>query len=136
MNRPARLPEQARVDTLLAAENASWPRNVGVPVYTNCPKASLQRAGQARRAAQSQRQVQVRYVGKLPDGTVFDQNEKPQWFKLGSVIEGWQVALPECRRAKWRLVIPSAQAYGAEGAGDLIAPYTPGVRDRTAGGGD
>ncbi|AFO49601.1 peptidylprolyl isomerase, FKBP-type [Pseudomonas putida DOT-T1E] len=27
--------------------------------------------------------------------------------------------------AKWRLVIPSAQAYGAEGAGDLIAPYTP-----------
>jgi FKBP-type peptidyl-prolyl cis-trans isomerase FklB len=22
-------------------------------------------------------------------------------------------------------VIPSAQAYGAEGAGDLIAPYTP-----------
>ena len=27
--------------------------------------------------------------------------------------------------AKWRLVIPSAQAYGAEGAGDLIAPFTP-----------
>jgi hypothetical protein len=27
--------------------------------------------------------------------------------------------------AKWRLVIPSAQAYGADGAGDLIAPFTP-----------
>ena len=27
--------------------------------------------------------------------------------------------------AKWRLVIPSAQAYGADGAGQLIAPYTP-----------
>ncbi|MGH8354575.1 MAG: FKBP-type peptidyl-prolyl cis-trans isomerase, partial [Pseudomonas sp.] len=27
--------------------------------------------------------------------------------------------------AKWRLVIPSAQAYGAEGAGDLIPPYAP-----------
>jgi len=27
--------------------------------------------------------------------------------------------------AHWRLVIPSAEAYGAEGAGDLIAPYSP-----------
>ncbi|MFJ4385015.1 FKBP-type peptidyl-prolyl cis-trans isomerase [Pseudomonas sp. NPDC089408] len=70
--------------------------------------------------------VQVRYVGKLPDGSVFDQNQTPQWFSLDSVIEGWQVALPQMHAgAKWRLVIPSAQAYGAEGAGDLIAPYTP-----------
>jgi len=70
--------------------------------------------------------VQVRYVGKLPDGTLFDQNQQPQWFKLDSVIEGWQVALPEMATgSKWRLVIPSAQAYGPEGAGDLIAPYTP-----------
>ena len=70
--------------------------------------------------------VQVRYVGKLPDGTVFDQNQQAQWFKLDSVIEGWQVALPEMATgSKWRVVIPSALAYGAEGAGDLIAPYTP-----------
>uniref|UniRef100_A0A915DRI4 peptidylprolyl isomerase n=1 Tax=Ditylenchus dipsaci TaxID=166011 RepID=A0A915DRI4_9BILA len=32
--------------------------------------------------------VQVRYVGRLPDGSVFDQNQTPQWFSLGSVIEG------------------------------------------------
>ncbi|NIF26443.1 FKBP-type peptidyl-prolyl cis-trans isomerase [Pantoea sp. Tr-811] len=70
--------------------------------------------------------VQVRYTGKLPDGSVFDQNQQPQWFSLDSVIEGWQVALPHMKAgATWRLVIPSAQAYGAEGAGDLIAPYTP-----------
>ncbi|MDF2488742.1 MAG: peptidylprolyl isomerase FKBP-type [Pseudomonas sp.] len=70
--------------------------------------------------------VQVRYVGTLPDGTLFDQNLQPQWFRLDSVIEGWQVALPRMKTgAKWRVVIPSAQAYGAEGAGDLIAPYTP-----------
>ena len=70
--------------------------------------------------------VQVRYVGKLPDGTVFDQNDQPQWFKLGSVIEGWQAALPEMASgSKYRLVIPSALAYGADGAGDLIAPWTP-----------
>jgi peptidylprolyl isomerase/FKBP-type peptidyl-prolyl cis-trans isomerase FklB len=70
--------------------------------------------------------VQVRYVGRLPDGTIFDQNTQPQWFRLDSVIAGWTSALQGMPvGAKWRLVIPSAQAYGAEGAGDLIDPYTP-----------
>lgn len=70
--------------------------------------------------------VQVKYVGRLPDGTVFDQSKEPQWFRLDSVIAGWTTALADMPvGAKWRLVIPSAQAYGAEGAGDLIDPYTP-----------
>ncbi|AIR89017.1 FKBP-type peptidyl-prolyl cis-trans isomerase [Pseudomonas cremoricolorata] len=70
--------------------------------------------------------VEVRYTGRLPDGTVFDQSQTPQWFRLNSVIEGWRLALPQMHvGAKWHLVIPSALAYGAEGAGDLIAPYTP-----------
>ncbi|MGB6211250.1 FKBP-type peptidyl-prolyl cis-trans isomerase [Pseudomonas sp. B14-6] len=70
--------------------------------------------------------VEVLYVGRLPDGTVFDQNSKPQWFSLDSVISGWRSALQNMPvGAKWRLVIPSSQAYGADGAGDLIAPFTP-----------
>ncbi|AWY41863.1 FKBP-type peptidyl-prolyl cis-trans isomerase [Pseudomonas putida] len=70
--------------------------------------------------------VQVLYIGRLPDGTVFDQNDQPQWFSLDSVISGWRSALQQMPvGAKWRLVIPSAQAYGADGAGDLIAPFTP-----------
>jgi peptidylprolyl isomerase/FKBP-type peptidyl-prolyl cis-trans isomerase FklB len=70
--------------------------------------------------------VQVLYIGRLPDGSVFDQNSQPQWFSLDSVITGWRSALQNMPvGAKWRLVIPSAQAYGAEGAGDLIAPFTP-----------
>nr|WP_314524143.1 FKBP-type peptidyl-prolyl cis-trans isomerase [uncultured Pseudomonas sp.] len=70
--------------------------------------------------------VQVLYIGRLPDGTVFDQNSQPQWFSLDSVISGWRSALQDMPvGAKWRLVIPSAQAYGADGAGDLIAPFTP-----------
>jgi len=70
--------------------------------------------------------VQVLYIGRLPDGTVFDQNSQPQWFSLDSVITGWRSALQNMPvGAKWRLVIPSAQAYGADGAGDLIAPFTP-----------
>ncbi len=70
--------------------------------------------------------VQVVYIGRLPDGTVFDQNSQPQWFSLDSVITGWRSALQNMPvGAKWRLVIPSEQAYGADGAGDLIAPFTP-----------
>lgn len=70
--------------------------------------------------------VQVLYVGRLPDGTVFDQNNQPQWFSLDSVISGWRSALQNMPvGAKWRLVIPSEQAYSADGAGDLIEPYTP-----------
>ena len=74
--------------------------------------------------------VQVRYTGRLPDGTVFDQTQQPQWFRLDSVIAGWRSALSQMPTgARWRLVIPSNQAYGTEGAGDLIAPYTPLVFD-------
>ncbi|WP_053150178.1 FKBP-type peptidyl-prolyl cis-trans isomerase [Pseudomonas sp. P97.38] len=70
--------------------------------------------------------VQVLYVGRLPDGTVFDANHQAQWFNLDSVIDGWRSALPQMPvGAKWRLVIPSTLAYGAEGAGDVIPPFTP-----------
>ncbi|SDJ38249.1 FKBP-type peptidyl-prolyl cis-trans isomerase [Pseudomonas indica] len=70
--------------------------------------------------------VQVRYVGRLADGSVFDENKEAQWFRLDSVIAGWRTALREMPLgATWRLVIPSSQAYGAEGAGDLIPPYAP-----------
>lgn len=70
--------------------------------------------------------VQVLYTGRLPDGTVFDSNRQAQWFSLDSVIDGWRSALPQMPvGAKWRLVIPSSLAYGAEGAGDVIPPFTP-----------
>ena len=74
----------------------------------------------------AQGSVFVNYVGRLPDGTVFDQSTQPQWFRLNSVIAGWRSALVQMPvGSKWRLAIPSNQAYGADGAGDLIAPYTP-----------
>ncbi|MGO2486740.1 MAG: FKBP-type peptidyl-prolyl cis-trans isomerase [Pseudomonas taetrolens] len=74
--------------------------------------------------------VYVNYAGRLPDGTPFDQSVEPQWFRLDSVIAGWRTALVQMPiGAKWRLVIPSGQAYGADGAGRLIAPHTPLVFD-------
>jgi FKBP-type peptidyl-prolyl cis-trans isomerase len=83
-----------------------------VPGHGNTPTASSR--------------VEVIYKGQLPDGTVFDQNDQPQWFRLDSVIDGWKIALQQMPQgARWRVVVPSDQAYGAEGAGELIAPYTP-----------
>ncbi|OEC36859.1 FKBP-type peptidyl-prolyl cis-trans isomerase FklB [Pseudomonas cuatrocienegasensis] len=70
--------------------------------------------------------VQVRYRGWLADGSLFDESQEPLWFRLESVIAGWRSAMQQMPvGSRWQLVIPSAQAYGAEGAGDLIAPYAP-----------
>jgi FKBP-type peptidyl-prolyl cis-trans isomerase FklB len=75
---------------------------------------------------QATSRVQVRYLGRLPDGSVFDDNRQPQWFSLGSVITGWRIALQQMPvGAKWRVAIPAVLAYGAEGAGDLIPADTP-----------
>ncbi|MBH3440649.1 FKBP-type peptidyl-prolyl cis-trans isomerase [Pseudomonas luteola] len=77
-------------------------------------------------------QVQVRYIGKLPDGSTFDEQQTPQWFKLSSVIPGWRTALTQMPvGSQWRIVVPSSQAYGDEGAGDLIPPYSPLVFEVT-----
>jgi len=120
--------EQSRVEQLLAAERrfiANERGRAGVRELSDGVLLTQLQAGTGAKP-KADGKVKVRYVGRLPDGTVFDQNDQPQWFKLDSVITGWQAALPEMAAgSKYRLVIPSAQAYGADGAGDLIAPYTP-----------
>jgi FKBP-type peptidyl-prolyl cis-trans isomerase FklB len=74
--------------------------------------------------------VQVRYRGTLADGSPFDESREPQWFRLDSLIAGWRSALLQMPTgARWRLVVPSDQAYGEEGAGDLIPPHAPLVFD-------
>ena len=119
---------QAHTDQLLAAEKrfmATERGRAGVHELSEGVLYSELASGSGAQPKAGGR-VQVRYVGKLPEGSVFDQSQQPQWFSLDSDIAGWQVDLPQMKTgAKWRVVIPSAQAYGADGAGDLIAPYTP-----------
>lgn len=113
----AKLAERA----FLATEKAK----TGVRVLKNGVLLQELRAGSGRKPGKKDR-IQVRYVGYLADGSQFDESQTPQWFRLDSVIAGWRSALEEMPvGAQWRLVIPSAQAYGEEGAGDLIAPYSP-----------
>lgn len=71
-------------------------------------------------------QVTVHYTGKLIDGTVFDssvERGEPATFGVTQVIPGWVEALQLMKEgAKWRLFIPSALAYGPNGAGGVIGP--------------
>lgn len=74
----------------------------------------------------AQDQVKVHYTGKLIDGTVFDssvERGEPATFGVTQVIPGWVEALQMMNAgSKWRLFIPSALAYGPNGAGGVIGP--------------
>ncbi len=71
-------------------------------------------------------QVKVHYTGRLIDGTVFDssvERGEPATFGVTQVIPGWVEALQIMPvGSKWRLHIPSALAYGPNGAGGVIGP--------------
>jgi FKBP-type peptidyl-prolyl cis-trans isomerase FklB len=73
-------------------------------------------------------QVQCHYEGTLINGTLFDSSIKrgqPAVFGVNQVIPGWVEALQLMSEgAKWRLYIPYDLAYGAQGAGENIPPYS------------
>ncbi len=77
--------------------------------------------------------VKVHYTGKLIDGTVFDssvERGEPATFGVTQVIPGWVEALQMMKEgAKWRLHIPSALAYGPQGAGGIIGPNSTLIFD-------
>ena len=62
--------------------------------------------------------ITVRYVGTLPDGTVFDSTSpsQPAILPLNKLIDGWKEGVPGMRvGGKRRLTIPAALAYGRRG---------------------
>ncbi len=74
--------------------------------------------------------VTVNYTGKFLNGTVFDSSvgKDPISFVLGNkeVIPGWEEGIALMKKGgKAVFVIPSNLAYGPNGAGSLILPYTP-----------
>jgi len=72
--------------------------------------------------------VKVHYHGQLLNGTVFDSSVnrgEPATFGVTQVISGWVEALQLMPvGSKWKLFIPSELAYGAQGAGQAIAPHS------------
>jgi peptidylprolyl isomerase len=76
--------------------------------------------------------VTVHYVGvSFSSGEEFDASwnrGQPFQFKLGKgqVIPGWDQGVAGMRvGGRRKLTIPSALAYGARGAGGVIAPHEP-----------
>jgi FKBP-type peptidyl-prolyl cis-trans isomerase FkpA len=74
--------------------------------------------------------VTVHYTGKLMNGNTFDSSigRDPIAVTLGtgSVIPGWEQALELMKKGEKAWVfIPSSLAYGEQGAGGVIDPYTP-----------
>lgn len=82
--------EKAQVDKLVEAEKRFIAGERAKTGVRELPEGLLYSELASGSGAQPKPggRVQVKYVGKLPDGTVFDQNLQPQWFKLDSVIEG------------------------------------------------
>ncbi|OAL43982.1 hypothetical protein IQ07DRAFT_579402 [Pyrenochaeta sp. DS3sAY3a] len=95
-------------------EASKGPRNVsGVTVEDK-------KDGKGRAAKKGDR-VEMRYIGKLKNGKVFDSNKKgkPFSFKLGvgQVIKGWDIGVAGMTAGgERRLSIPAALAYGKKGA--------------------
>ena len=77
--------------------------------------------------------VQCHYEGTLIDGTVFDSSIKrgqPAVFGVSQVIAGWVEAVQLMGvGSKWRLYIPYDLAFGANGAGEMIPPYSALIFD-------
>ena len=77
--------------------------------------------------------VKCHYHGTLLNGTVFDssvQRGQPAVFGVNQVIKGWVEALQLMSvGSKWRLFIPPDLAYGEQGAGGSIEPYSTLIFD-------
>jgi FKBP-type peptidyl-prolyl cis-trans isomerase len=73
--------------------------------------------------------VRVNYEGTLIDGTVFDSSyvrNEPAEFPLEGVIPGWTEGIQLMSVGSvYKLYLPSALAYGAQGAGGVIGPNSP-----------
>ena len=72
--------------------------------------------------------VRVHYHGTLIDSTVFDssiERNEPAEFPVNAVISGWTEALQLMPvGSKWRIFLPHELAYGEQGAGGAIEPYS------------
>ena len=77
--------------------------------------------------------VTVHYTGTLLNGTIFDssvQRGQPATFPVNGVIGGWTEALQMMKvGSAWKLFIPYHLAYGDQGAGGAIGPYSTLIFD-------
>lgn len=116
--------EMAMVGENFLKQNATRPE---VTVTSSGLQYEILSEGSGSKPSASSR-VRVHYHGTLVDGTVFDssmQRGEPLEFPVNGVIKGWTEALQLMPAgSRWKLYIPHELAYGQNGAGGVIGPYT------------
>lgn len=114
--------ENAAAEQEFMAENA---KKSGITVTASGLQYEIIAAGDGETPA-AEDVVRVHYVGTLLDGSKFDSSidrGEPAEFGVNQVIAGWTEALQLMPvGSKYKLYIPSAIAYGAQGAGQAIPP--------------
>jgi FKBP-type peptidyl-prolyl cis-trans isomerase FklB len=77
--------------------------------------------------------VTVKYAGSLISGEEFDSSDRhggPSPYPVNKYIPGWTEALQMMSvGSKYKLFVPSNLAYGAQGMGEAIPPYSALVFD-------
>ncbi len=67
----------------------------------------------------------INYVGKLPDGKIFDQSQQPTPMPVAAVVPGFSEALKVMSKGgKYRVWIKPDLGYGAEAKGPIPANST------------
>lgn len=116
--------QRIKEEVVFLAKNG---RAEGVVVLPSGLQYKIVREGSGPTPAANDR-VKTRYRGTLIDGTEFDNSyepNEPTIFGVDQIIPGWAEALRLMPvGSKWQIFIPSALAYGAQGAGKKIPPHS------------
>ena len=114
--------ENLRIGNAFLEENA---KRDGIKVTASGLQYEVLKEGKGH-SPEADDRVEVRYTGKLIDGTVFDSSVErgvPATFGVTQVIPGWVEALQLMKEGdQWRVYIPANLAYGPNGAGGVIGP--------------
>ena len=128
-SREAQFAQQKDLGIAFLADNA---KREGVVVTESGLQYEVLTAGDGEKPLVTDT-VSCHYHGTLVDGTVFDssvERGQPAEFPLNRVIKGWTEVLQLMPvGSKWRVYIPQELAYGAQGAGQSIAPYSALIFD-------
>ncbi len=66
--------------------------------------------------------INANYVGKLTNGTIFDQGTFQQPLQLGQLVRGWVNTIPLIKKGgKIRMFLPPSLGYGSQANGSIPA---------------
>jgi FKBP-type peptidyl-prolyl cis-trans isomerase len=104
----------------------------GVGVLPNGVHYIIRRQGEGLRPS-AKSTVLINAIGVLPDGTIFEDTYKkkqPITATINTLIPGLNEAVQLMPVGSvWRVFIPSARGYGAQGVQGLVPPYSALVYD-------